>query len=376
MIADRWEAAKRAVAARPMLRRLARIATWLAATALALFVLDLLGVPVHQWINDLLKELRKVPAAAIVGGIALDTLQTTFAAIAWLTILRAAFPSGVLGFRPVLASYAVAVALNGFLPANIGTLVMMLMFVALIPTATFPAVLSGFVVQKIPFTVLSAAVYLYLFTTVPGSFSLELGLLSEHPVLIGVIAAGTIALLVLLCRFFWNRAAKLRRELVTGGAVLGQGRRFMVGVVLPSIASFAARLGIVAVFLAAYSIPLTFHTVIEVTGANSLSSSVSVTPGGVGVTQALNVAVLKDVTSTGNATAYSLAQQLIISAWDVLFAVLMVAWVFGWSGGSELVRQSYAAAEVKQRELREQRTARREKRRRRVIPRRRSRPRR
>ena len=98
---------------------------------------------------------------------------------------------------------------------------------------------------------------------------------------------------------------------------------------------------------------------VAVTGANSISSSVSFTPGGVGVTQALNVAVLESTTSASNATAYSVAQQLIVSAWDVLFAIMLVAWVFGWSGGKELVRQSYDAAEVKRRELKEQREARR-----------------
>ena len=78
----------------------------------------------------------------------LDTLQTGFAAVTWLTILRAAFPDARVPFRPVLASYAaVGVALNGFLPANIGSLVMMLMFVTLIGGATFAA-FSGFVVRR------------------------------------------------------------------------------------------------------------------------------------------------------------------------------------------------------------------------------------
>ncbi|MGO9906311.1 MAG: hypothetical protein ACLPY3_11410 [Solirubrobacteraceae bacterium] len=48
----------------------------------------------------------------------------------------------------MLASHAVGVALNGFLPANIGSLVMMLMFVTLMAGATFAAVFSGFVVQR------------------------------------------------------------------------------------------------------------------------------------------------------------------------------------------------------------------------------------
>jgi threonine dehydrogenase-like Zn-dependent dehydrogenase len=146
---------------------------------------------------------------------------------------------------------------------------------------------------------------------------------------------------------------------VNGGAVLAQPRRFMLGVALPEVGSYAARLGIVAVFLAAYSIPVTFRSVVAVTGANSVSNTVAVTPGSAGVTQALNVAVLSSVTSKQNATAYSVSQQLIVTAWDILLAILLVTWVFGWSGGKELVRQSYAAAQVKQRELKEQRQARR-----------------
>ena len=122
----------------------------------------------------------------------------------------------------MLASYAVGVALNGFLPANIGSLVMMLMFVTLIAGATFAAIFSGFVVQKIPFTVLSVAVYVYLFATVPGSLSLELGFVSEHPALTAVLVVGAVLLLVLVGRFFWRRATKLRDELKSGGAILGR----------------------------------------------------------------------------------------------------------------------------------------------------------
>lgn len=344
---------------KPLLTRLVHIAAWIGGVALALFVLDLLGVPVRNWIHQLFKELRGIPLSAIVGGCVLEGLQTTFAAISWLTILRAAFPEAAIPFRPVLASYAVAVALNSFLPANIGTLVMMLMLVTLIAGATFAAIFSGFIVQKIPFTVFSVAVYVYLFATVSGSLSLELGFVSAHPGWTVVIVIGTIVLLVLLGRFVWHRATKLREQVTTGGAVLAEPRRFMVGVVLPAAASFASRLGIVAVFLAAFSIPVTFHTVIAITGANSVSSSLSVTPGGVGVTQALNVVVLESVTSSSTATAYSLAQQLIVAAADVVFAIVLVSWVFGWSGGKDLVRKSYADAEVKRRELKERRDARR-----------------
>ena len=66
----------------------------------------------------------------------------------------------------------------------------------------------------------------------------------------------------------------------------------------------------IAVFLAAYGIPVTFHTVVAVQGGNSIADTVTVTPGGVGVNQAMNNASLRNVTDPATATAYSVGQQL------------------------------------------------------------------
>jgi uncharacterized membrane protein YbhN (UPF0104 family) len=344
----------------PVIRhRVARSVLWLAGIALAVLVLELLGVPIRDWTTSLFHKLRHVPPGAIAGGIALETLQTTFAAMVWLAILRAAFPRAGVPFRVVLAAYAAAVALNDFLPANIGTLVMLVMLTTVIAEATFAALLSGLVVEKIPFSVLNIALYLYLFLSVSGSFSIKLGFLSDHTVLIPLIAAGAIVLIVLLVRIFWRRAAKLRAQLATGGAILREPRKAVVRLGLPALGSYLARLGIIAVFLGAYGIPVTFHNVASVSASNSVSNTVAVTPGGVGVNQAMNTAVLTDSTSASTATAYSIAQQLVISGWDVVFAIVLLAWVFGWSGGRELVRSSYDEAKAKSVELKRQRRARR-----------------
>ena len=48
------------------------------------------------------------------------------------------------------------------------------------------------------------------------------------------------------------------------------------------------------------------------------------------------------------------------SAWNVVFAVIMVSWVFGWTGGKDLVKSSYEQAKVKSAELKEQRRTRRD----------------
>src|SRR6185503_19346974 len=147
----------------------------------------------------------------------------------------------------------------------------------------------------------------------------------------------------------------LRSQLAQGGAVLKAPRRFLLDVVAPSLGSYLARLAIVAVFLGAYGIPVSFHDVATVTASNSISNSVSATPGGVGVTQAMNSVALAGSTDTATATAYSISQQIVTSAWNVVFAIALVCWVFGWSGGKALVESSYADAKVKSREMRERR---------------------
>ncbi|HJZ35098.1 MAG TPA: hypothetical protein VJ204_02400, partial [Solirubrobacterales bacterium] len=165
---------------RPPARRLARIAVWIVGVAALIWVLDLLGIPVREWIDELFDKLGDIPPGAIVAAVVLQSAQTAMAALAWFGILRAMPPGGQVRYRVVLASYATAVALNSFLPANIGTWVMLVMFTVLFAGATFPMMLSGLVVQKIPFSVFSLALYLYLFLSVAGSFSVKLGFLSEH----------------------------------------------------------------------------------------------------------------------------------------------------------------------------------------------------
>jgi hypothetical protein len=112
---------------------------------------------------------------------------------------------------------------------------------------------------------------------------------------------------------------------------------------------------VIIVFLAAYSIPITFGSVMAVLGSNQLANILSLTPGGIGVNQAFNTFALDSYTDPTTATAYSVAQQLITTAFNVCFAVVLVCIVFGWSGGSKLVRDSYSDAKVKATEMKESR---------------------
>jgi hypothetical protein len=69
----------------------------------------------------------------------------------------------------------------------------------------------------------------------------------------------------------------------------------------------------------------------------------------------MNVAALGDVTDAETATAYSVSQQLVTTAWGILLAIGLMVWVFGWGGGKMLVEESYEEAK---RRVAEQKAAR------------------
>ena len=332
--------------------RILKVLGWIAAGALVLGALDLVGVDVWGWIAGLWDTIQSVSGWYLIAGTALRTAQTAFISLAWLFILRAAYPHAHIGFAPVFAANAVGTGLDAVVPAHLGTVVMLLMFVAIIPGATLAGVTAAFAVEKIFFAVVNAFVYVYLFVAVPGSFPVELGTLRRHPAWTAVIVVGAVALVVVLVRTFWPRLRHLWDEAKQGGAIISSPRAYFVKVVLPSLASYLAKLAIIGVFLAAFTIPVTFGSVMHVVAGNSVAGATSMTPGGAGVTQAISAVALSGYTDAQTATAYSLTQELVMSAWNVVFAVLLVLLVFGWTNGQALVKSSYAEAKERARQRR------------------------
>jgi uncharacterized membrane protein YbhN (UPF0104 family) len=339
-------------------RRIVKIVAWIVGLVVLLVVLHVAGVDVWGWLTELWDTVTEISFWYLVLGCLFQGLQTVLTALGWYGILRYAYPGGVT-FMPVLASYATGVALNNFLPANIGTFVTLLMYVAIVRGATFPGILAGYVVQKIFYFVIGTLIYLYLFSQVAGSFDFQFGnewdALSNHPVLTLLIVVGGIFLLTILLRVFWRKVKVMWEKAKKGAAILSDLGAYVKWVLLPQMGGYAAKVMVIIIFLAAYGIPVTFGSVMSVLGSNQLANLLSFTPGGVGVNQAFNTFALESYTDSTTATAYSVGQQLVTTAFNVGFAVILVCVVFGWSGGSKLVRDSYSDAKVKAEEMKSSR---------------------
>ncbi len=179
--------------------RLRRVLTWTAVVVGVALLAYLLGWDIRAWFKELWDTLTEISVEYLVAAAILQTTQTVLTAVAWYQILRFAYPSRV-GKKEVLACYATSVALNGFLPANLGTLVMLLMLVAVIAGATFAGVFAGYLVEKIFFTVIGAVVYLYLFLSVGGSFDIKFKWVHEYPVIVIAGLAGAAVLVLIVVR--------------------------------------------------------------------------------------------------------------------------------------------------------------------------------
>ena len=188
-------------------RRLVKVGAWLVGIALVVVLLNLLGVDVVGWLQDAWDQIRDVPAGYIVAGLVFQTGQTLFAGLSYYGILRAAYP-GQVEFWPIVTAYAAGVAMNNFLPANIGTFATLVMFVAIIPACTFRCarglprpedLLHDRRHVRLPLPVLVRA---RLVRCEPRK---HLG----EPVATVLIALGAVILIMLLGRIFWRQLKKL-----------------------------------------------------------------------------------------------------------------------------------------------------------------------
>ena len=184
--------------------RVRTIVVWVVVLVVVGAVASLLGWDVRGWVEHVWDTMTTISRASLVAAVCVKTLGTTATAFAWYSILRFGYP-GEVRWLHVLAAYAASVALNGILPANLGTLVLLIMLTQLIASASFAGVLGAYGVEKIFFCLIGVVPYLYLFLSVGGSFDLRFGFVSKHTLAFVIMLAGGAWLLYLVGRQLWPR---------------------------------------------------------------------------------------------------------------------------------------------------------------------------
>jgi uncharacterized membrane protein YbhN (UPF0104 family) len=296
-------------------------------------------VIVASWVREVLDQLGSISLPILLLALTLHTCETLLNALAWRNILRRAYPESGASFRLVLGAYGGGIGLNAILPAQAGTVAMLGLYRAQIQASTALGLVGAGAVQNAFFLVAGASICVGLVVVRPGLFSLQLGSLAGHAAL-ALAAAVVIALVawVVLRRFQATWAGA--RE---GAAILASPHAYASEVLAVEVASYAARVGVIASFMRAYGVPVSLESVLLILAVNAIASTFAFTPGGVGTQQALATAALRNTASSSVVAAYSLGQQLILAAWDIALGLLVLWSAIGWTATRALVHREAPA---------------------------------
>ena len=221
------------------------------------------------------------------------------------------------------------------------------MFRVIIVGSAFAGILAAGVVQNLFYGVIGTLNYVFLFLSRPDSESAAEHQVTEDGGIKLVFLVLAAMLLIVVARLLWKRYHQVWDDAKAGAVILRSPRLYATRVLSLQVASYVARMGVNATFMSAFGIPVTIRNIFLIIAANSVSSTFAVTPGGIGTQQALATVALRDVAPASTVTAYSLAQQLIMMAWNITFGLIMMVTTFGWSTTKGMIQESRKEAKQK-----------------------------
>ncbi len=307
-----------------------------------------------HWTAGVFGHIGDISPYWLVLALALKTAESAFLALGWRNILRAAYPKANLSFKTAWGASQGGTAINAVTPAQAGTATMIGIFRTSIPGSSVAGVTSATIVQTLFFTAVSVVIVILTaffrpHTVSKGSPADESGsfFASHRYVIPLVIVAAAIVLRLLWPRLKpkvlsqWHKAKQ-------GAAIFSDWGRYGREVALPSGASYLCRIGVNIVFMAGFGIPVTLFTVFLVASSHMLSGVFAVTPGGVGQTQALDVATLRNYATSSSIAAFSITQDAILTVWNVVLGIVVMLWAFGFDQVKRLLFKRERAGAIEQ----------------------------
>lgn len=295
---------------------------------------DVLG-RLWDWVLGVVDRIGDLSPYWLLLALVLKTAESALIGLGWRNILRAAYPRSDLPFKTAWGASQGGTAINALAPAQAGTAAMIGIFRKSIPGSSVAGVTSATVVQSLFFTAVSVVIVICVAIFRPRTVSKgspadeSEGFIASHPVLVAIVIVVIAGALI----YFWPR---LKPKLLSqwhkakqGAAIFRDWRRYALGVALPSAGSYACRIGVNVVFMAAFGIPITAFTVFLIASSHMLSGLFALTPGGVGQTQALDIATLRGHASSDSIGAFSITQDSVMTIWNVVLGVVVMVWAFG-----------------------------------------------
>jgi hypothetical protein len=335
----------------PLLAGTKRITTWSAAVVLGVVVLVASiefvrrqGLDPWTWFANVWVLIASIPVPFVVVACLLKAAEVSLNAVAWKTVLRAAYPEEGIGFRQTLGVVQGGVGIFAVIPPKLGGFAVLGLYRAAFPSLSITSVLATRVVQGISSTMLGT-VLLVIFGVASAGFGEQKGFLDwvasafvDRPLLAIPLTALIASLLVVLLRRSRRWLRGFFAEMAMGGEILRTPGRYIVLVMIPTLLAFALRWAVTGTLLLAFGISPSLGTLLRVNVSHGLARTVQVTPGGLGTTQAFDLVALQGIAPVEVITAYSLSQAGILLIFNIAFGLVALIWAFGWDRTARLIR--------------------------------------
>ena len=278
-------------------------------------------------------HLADVKWSALGLALACHVIKLLFRARAWQNIVRAAYPGSRLKYRSALGAYTAGVGVNSILPARGGDVIKVYLVKHRLPGSTYPTLASTLVVETIFDFFVAGALMIWalsigvlpthqVYSRIP-TVDWKFFLLHERATLIGLgLLAGAGVIF-----FFWARAhvEKFWSRVRLGFAILGDRKRFAIGVLLPQTISWGFRIATLYFFLQAFGVHASIHNALLAQVVDSLATLFPATPGGAGTKQGLIVFLFRgQAISKALLLAFSVGMNIAITVANLLLGLISI----------------------------------------------------
>ncbi len=277
------------------------------------------------------QELADVGWTFLGLALLLHVVKLMLRAVAWRSILVAAYPTHTIRLRTTLGAYVAGVGVNSIAPARSGDLVKLYLVRARIPGAkiatlaptliaetAFDAVVAGgLMIWALVIGVLPAR---QVYENLPA---VEWRFFFRHVEATGIVIG--VALVAAVVGVFWAKGhiERFFDRIRQGFAVFAQPRRLLLGVVVPQAISWVLRIATLYCFLRAFHIQASIHYALLAQVVDSLATLFPATPGGAGTKQGLIVYVFRGkAVSTAALLAFSVGMNIAIVICNVVLGLV------------------------------------------------------
>ena len=302
-------------------------------------------------VGDFLGNLASVHWGALAIGLLAFLAYLTLRARAYFNVLRAAYPDERIEFRRIWGAYMAAYGFNNVVPARGGDVIKLFLTRTSIPSSSYPAVGSSFLVEAIFDLCMAVPILTFAFSQgafpKPPDFSKlpasDLAFFASNPrftlfllTVLAIAALVAFAVLSARVRAFWARVRQ-------GLAILRDRRRYLREVFAVQFAGWTLRFTAFWFLLEAFNVGGSVRNVLLVLGVNAVAALVPFTPGGAGVQQALLVKVFAGTAGGATVAAYSVGQQIAIGAFSLAVGFAALFFIFRFRSFREVIEEGRRA---------------------------------